>query len=97
MEPAALKPSRSYTGPPVLCKVGKSRRTQAPAFRSVLYLLVARRGYLRLRTRLPTRMPANPEGNAGLMCALGWIRTSGTRFRKPVLYPLSYEGAIVTR
>ncbi len=24
--------------------------------------------------------------------ALGWNRTSDTRFRKPVLYPLSYEG-----
>jgi hypothetical protein len=29
-----------------------------------------------------------PE-NAG---ALGRIRTCGTRFRKPMLYPLSYEG-----
>ncbi len=26
-------------------------------------------------------------------CALGWNRTSGLRFRKPSLYPLSYEGA----
>jgi hypothetical protein len=25
-------------------------------------------------------------------CALGRTRTSDTRFRKPVLYPLSYEG-----
>ena len=24
--------------------------------------------------------------------APGWNRTSDTRFRKPVLYPLSYEG-----
>ena len=26
------------------------------------------------------------------LCALGRTRTSDTRFRKPVLYPLSYEG-----
>ena len=26
--------------------------------------------------------------------ALGRIRTSDTRFRKPVLYPLSYEGGV---
>ena len=26
--------------------------------------------------------------------ALGWNRTSDTRFRKPVLYPLSYEGGL---
>ena len=26
------------------------------------------------------------------ICALGRIRTCGTRFRKPMLYPLSYEG-----
>jgi hypothetical protein len=25
-------------------------------------------------------------------CALGRIRTCDTRFRKPMLYPLSYEG-----
>ena len=25
-------------------------------------------------------------------CALGRIRTCGLRFRKPTLYPLSYEG-----
>ena len=28
----------------------------------------------------------------GNVSALGWNRTSDTRFRKPVLYPLSYEG-----
>ena len=27
-------------------------------------------------------------------CALGRIRTCDTRFRKPVLYPLSYEGIL---
>ncbi len=27
------------------------------------------------------------------MCALGRIRTCDTRFRRAVLYPLSYEGA----
>ena len=27
-------------------------------------------------------------------CALGRIRTCDTRFRKPMLYPLSYEGGI---
>ena len=27
--------------------------------------------------------------------ALGWNRTSDTRFRKPVLYPLSYEGKLL--
>lgn len=26
--------------------------------------------------------------------ALDWIRTNDTRFRKPVLYPLSYEGGL---
>jgi hypothetical protein len=26
--------------------------------------------------------------------APGWNRTSDTRFRKPVLYPLSYEGIV---
>jgi hypothetical protein len=26
------------------------------------------------------------------VCALGRIRTCDTRFRKPMLYPLSYEG-----
>lgn len=29
---------------------------------------------------------------AGYECALARIRTWDTRFRKPVLYPLSYEG-----
>ena len=28
-----------------------------------------------------------------ILRALGQIRTGDTRFRKPVLYPLSYEGA----
>ena len=27
------------------------------------------------------------------ICALGRIRTCDTRFRKPVLFPLSYEGS----
>lgn len=30
-----------------------------------------------------------------LMRALGRNRTCDTRFRKPVLYPLSYEGGVV--
>jgi hypothetical protein len=30
--------------------------------------------------------------NARSKCAPGRIRTCGTRFRKPLLYPLSYEG-----
>ncbi len=33
------------------------------------------------------RAQANP-----LFCALEWIRTIDTRFRRAVLYPLSYEG-----
>ncbi len=39
------------------------------------------------------------ESHSGLLafpqvnlCALGQIRTAGTRFRRAVLYPLSYEG-----
>lgn len=32
---------------------------------------------------------------AGSERALGKIRTSDTRFRKPVLYPLSYEGKVL--
>ncbi len=30
--------------------------------------------------------------SSGSTRALGWNRTSGLRFRKPSLYPLSYEG-----
>ena len=32
-----------------------------------------------------------------LCCALGRIRTCDTRFRKPMLYPLSYEGGVASR
>jgi hypothetical protein len=38
------------------------------------------------------RKSENPCGIRVSAGALGWNRTSGTRFRKPVLYPLSYEG-----
>ena len=31
---------------------------------------------------------------ANVVGAPGWNRTSDTRFRKPVLYPLSYEGIV---
>jgi hypothetical protein len=37
--------------------------------------------------------PSSPQ--LGFYSALGRIRTCDTRFRKPVLYPLSYEGRIV--
>ncbi len=37
----------------------------------------------------------NPQlAQAHIVGALGRIRTCDTRFRKPVLYPLSYEGGI---
>jgi hypothetical protein len=37
-----------------------------------------------------------PLGSNGCMVsALGKIRTCDTRFRKPVLYPLSYEGKML--
>jgi hypothetical protein len=48
-----------------------------------------------------TRSEGNTQGSSAqsgvLFCwsnngAPGWNRTSDTRFRKPVLYPLSYEG-----
>jgi hypothetical protein len=38
----------------------------------------------------PNRRTPNTAWHSG--GALGWNRTSDTRFRKPVLYPLSYEG-----
>jgi hypothetical protein len=31
-----------------------------------------------------------------MSCALGQIRTADTRFRRAVLYPLSYEGGGLT-
>ena len=34
----------------------------------------------------------NTLGHASACSALGRIRTCDTRFRKPMLYPLSYEG-----
>ena len=34
------------------------------------------------------------KGQVKAFCALGRTRTSDTRFRKPVLYPLSYEGGM---
>ena len=37
-----------------------------------------------------TLLPFRPK--SCIACALGRIRTCDTRFRKPVLYPLSYEG-----
>jgi hypothetical protein len=42
-------------------------------------------------------VPPNCQALAGLLHgqgALGRIRTCDTRFRKPMLYPLSYEGGI---
>ncbi len=40
--------------------------------------------------------PSNPLTRT-LSCALGRIRTCDARFRKPTLYPLSYEGGMVAR
>lgn len=40
---------------------------------------------------IPSATGTNCTGKQWV-CALGRIRTSDTRFRKPVLYPLSYEG-----
>ena len=40
----------------------------------------------------PTRLPFVPTGAES--CALGQIRTADTRFRRAVLYPLSYEGGV---
>ena len=39
-----------------------------------------------------TQRPKQESPYAGIVGAPGWNRTSDTRFRKPVLYPLSYEG-----
>ena len=38
--------------------------------------------------------PNTQRQQRGIVSALGRTRTSDTRFRKPVLYPLSYEGTI---
>ena len=47
-----------------------------------------------METLPPLEIPAAPDrcGHLFAVGALGWNRTSDTRFRKPVLYPLSYEG-----
>src|SRR5690606_1030065 len=55
----------------------------------------------RTRTPLKTQKATEPSGTGGTAvrddlrhhkCALGRIRTYDTRFRRAVLYPLSYEG-----
>ena len=51
---------------------------------------------LRLHTladRIPCVLPAHEAFLLDLRGAPGRIRTCDTRFRKPMLYPLSYEGA----
>jgi hypothetical protein len=35
------------------------------------------------------------QSRTPFVCAPGRIRTCDTRFRKPVLYPLSYEGSLI--
>ena len=37
-------------------------------------------------------LPPHPPDTYNKKSALGRIRTCDTRFRKPMLYPLSYEG-----
>ena len=40
------------------------------------------------------RRGLDPQRSSHSVGALGRIRTSDTRFRKPMLYPLSYEGSL---
>ena len=47
-------------------------------------------GLATLQGRLPRRW--RRTGRPDSQSALGMIRTCDTRFRKPMLYPLSYEG-----
>ena len=42
----------------------------------------------------PTRAPGRVDSSEQRLCAPGRIRTCDTRFRKPMLYPLSYEGRL---
>jgi hypothetical protein len=78
---------------------GGSAASSLPTFQKVIVSIRACSHFVNPRLRftrprgLVSRSEAGPaKAVPASLCTLGKIRTCDTRFRKPVLYPLSYEG-----